>query len=126
MADGEALRVLAGAVSELAEDGRQGEVEPGATRQEPGGAGAAFGGVEPGAEPELPRRLLAAAALPAGRPQGDHGDGAQAGADRVQHHALRRGLHEADRGGLRRAGAGTVREAVAAPGPGVGLHADED
>src|SRR5258708_1794298 len=102
MADGETLQLLAGAVSELAEDGRQGEVEPRPSRQEPGGAGVAAGGVEPDAKPELPGCLLAAAAFAAGGAQGDHGDGAQAGADRVPPGALRGGVHAADGGDLRR------------------------
>src|SRR5271165_896011 len=110
MADGEALQLLAGAVSQLAEDGRQGEVEPGAAGKESRGAGAASGGVESDAEQQLPGRLLAAAAIAAGGAQGDHGDGAQAGADRIPPDALRGGVREADGGGVCGAGAGAVEK----------------
>src|SRR5262249_59159648 len=55
--------------------------------------------------------------------QGHHGVGTQAGADRVQPAALRRGLREADGRGVRRAGAWAVGEAVTAAGGGAGLRA---
>src|SRR5262245_28295372 len=54
-----------GFMSQLAKDGRQGEIEPRAARQEPGGVGAALGRVEPHAEPELPRGLPSPAAVAA-------------------------------------------------------------
>src|SRR5438105_2674663 len=61
MADREALHQLAGVVSELEEDGRQGEVEPDAPGQEPGGRGVAVGGLEPAAQPQLPGGVSASA-----------------------------------------------------------------
>ena len=57
----------------------------------------AVGGVEPDAQQELPGRLPATAAVAAGGAQGDHGDGAQAGADRLQPDALRGRLHASRR-----------------------------
>ena len=96
VADGEALHELAGAVPELEEDGREGEVEPDAAGEEPGGGGAAAGGVGPDAEHELPGGVPAAAAVAAGGAEGDDGDGPQAGPDRVPPDAVRGGVREED------------------------------
>jgi Transposase len=76
VADGQALHLLAGAVPQLAEDRRQGQVEPDAPGQEPGGTRLAPGGLGADAEQELPGGLPAAAALAAGGAQGHHGAGA--------------------------------------------------
>src|SRR5262245_6692332 len=122
MADGEAVHELAGAVSELEEDRRQGAVEPDAPGQGPGGAGVAAGGMEPAAEQELPGGPPAAAAVAAGGPLGNHGGGAQAGADRVPPDALRGGVREADRGGVCGASPGAARTAIATAGAGVGVR----
>ena len=69
MAHGQAIHQLAGLVSQLEEDGRQGQVESHAQGQGPGGAGLAVGGVEPAAQQELPGRLPAAAAFAVGAPK---------------------------------------------------------
>src|SRR5258708_3347451 len=53
-ADGEAVQQLAGTVTELEEDRRQGEVESYSSGKGPGGTGVAVGGLEPDAEQELP------------------------------------------------------------------------
>jgi len=58
------------------------------------------GGVGADAEQELSGRVPASAAVATGRAQSHHGDGALAGADRVQHDALRRRLSEAERRGV--------------------------
>lgn len=100
MADGEALGELAGLVPEREEDGRAGEVEPDETGQESRGARAAADGVEPGAQPELFGRVLEASAFAAGSAFGAPGDGAQAGADRVQHEEVRAGVYEKVGGGV--------------------------
>ena len=68
-----------------------GKVQSSKTRKGKGRAARslASGGLEPDAQPELPGGLFASPAVPAGGAQGDHGDGAQAGADRLQPDALR-------------------------------------
>ena len=91
MADGEALHELARPLPQLQTDGRQGEVVEDAEGQEPGGPRVAVGGVGPDAEYERLGVLPASAAIAAGGAEGDHGDGAQAGADRVCVGAVRRG-----------------------------------
>src|SRR4051794_38165507 len=111
-------------MSQLQEDRWQGAVEPDAAGQGACGPGAASGGVEPVAEQELPGGVPAPAALASGCAQGDHGGGAQAGPDRVQPDALRRGVHETGGGEVRPGGARATGAAVASPGTGAGLRAE--
>src|SRR5271154_2733632 len=126
MADGETVRQLAGPVSELAADGRQGEIEPYPPGQEPGGARLAVGGLEPDAESERAGRLPAPATVASGSAEGHHGHSAQVSADRIPPGALRGGLHEANGSGLRGAGTRALGEAIAPPGAGTGLRGAED
>src|SRR4051794_121624 len=108
-------------MSELQEDGRGGEVEPDAAWQGPGSARAAPGGVEPDPQPELPGCVPAAAAGASGGAEGDHGDGAQAGADRLPLDALRRVVRPATGGGVRGGGEATPGKATPSPSGGAGL-----
>src|SRR5215469_3613177 len=101
MADGQAVHLLVGVVSQLAENRRQGQVQPDASGQEPCGVCPAFGGLEPDAEQELPGCVPASAAFAAGGAQGSDGIGAQAATDCVPSGALRNGVCEANGGGLR-------------------------
>ena len=105
-----------------------GKVQSSQTRngKRPGGAGVMPGGVGSEAEQELAGGVPASTAVAAGGAKGDHGDGAHAGADRVQPDALRDGVHEANGVGVRRASARAAGEAVAASGAGVGLRVKED
>src|SRR5262249_11880931 len=126
VADGQALQRLAGAVSQLEKDGWEGEVECHAEGEGACGAGAAAGGLVPAAEQGGAGRLPASAAVAAGGPQGDHGGGAQAGADRLPPGALRGGLRQADGGGVCGAGEAASGETAQATGAGAGLRAEAD
>src|SRR5262249_17321092 len=125
MADGQTLHELAGVVPQLQEDGRQGAVESYAARQGPRRARAAAGGVEPDAEQGGAGGVPAPTAGAAGSAEGDNGDGAQVGANRVPPDAFRRGLRQTDGGGVRRASASTPGETVAASRQGAGIRADQ-
>ena len=96
MTDGEALHELAGLVSQLQEDGREGAVEPDTPRQGSGGLHVASGGVEFDAQSQLPQSALSTTAVKIGSSQSDHGDGAQAGPDLLHGDAVRRGVSEAE------------------------------
>src|SRR6185436_20030128 len=80
--DGEEVLQLAGAVPQLEEDRRPGEVQPDAPGGEPGGAGAAGGGPGPAQQQGRVGRVPAADEGAAGGSGGVDRDGAQGGAER--------------------------------------------
>src|SRR5262249_43101924 len=112
--DGEEVLQLAGAVPQLAEDGRPGQVQPDAPGGEPGGAGVAFGGAESAPQPGGPGRVPAADEGAAGGAGGRDGDGAQAGAHRLPGAQARPDVHASESGGIRGPDEGEADQGLAA------------
>src|SRR5262249_46379833 len=112
--DGEEVLQLAGAVSQLEEDRRPGQVESDASGGQSRGAGVAFGGRESAPQPGGPGRVRAADEGAAGGSGGLDGDGAQAGTDRLHGAEARDDVRASEPGGLRGADEGEADQGVAA------------
>ena len=90
VAERQAVHQLAGSVSQLEEDRRQGAIEQDAQGEEPRRRCVAPGGVEPDAQSQLFGRLPASPTGPPRRSQGNHRHGAQAA--RILYNLMRHGV----------------------------------
>src|SRR5579871_1463137 len=111
---------MAGAVSQLAEERRPGQVEPDPSGGEPCGAGVAHGGPESAPQQGGPGRVSAADERAAGGSGGLDGDGAQAGTDRLSGVEAWDDVRASESGGLRGPDEGEADQGAKAEGTPVG------
>src|SRR5262249_50677482 len=116
------LYELAGPQSATQDQRRPGTLRPDASIIEPCGGGVASGTGEPAPEPERVGGVLPPAQVTEGDAEGDHGDGAQAGAVDLRDAQGRGGVCVGESGGVRAGLPGAAGAAAESPGSGVGLR----